>query len=242
MLSAALAPHLAVVPLVAYGIGFGCVAGAAIMAAATVPRVRPRALWLLMIPIAWISLVGESGASGLAASVGVAVGLLAGGSLLGAIVGGAVDHAGYLVFVAVVSSAMDLVSVFHPTGPSAMIAASPRALSLVAVPWPMFGTPAIEAFLGVGDVVFTSLYVSACRRHRLSESHTLVALVLAYVAAAGMVIALEHPVPALPLLGAAVVGMHPEARRPPPAERRRGIAVTTMVVLACFGILVSRFR
>jgi hypothetical protein len=236
------APAVPAPPMLAYVIGFACVGGSAIASGLTCPRVQRRALWLLTLPIAALVILDEQGSDSLAEVFCVAMALLYGGSLLGAIVGGEVEHAGYLIFVAIVSSAMDLVSVFHPTGPSAMIAASPRALSLVAMPWPMLGTSQIEPFLGVGDIVFTSLYIAACRRHGLRTSRTVAALALGYAATAATVIALARPVPALPLLGAAVVGMHAEARRPPEVERMRGTVVTVLVVVACAAILVIRFR
>lgn len=238
----AVAPFAPVDPLVAYALGFAFVAGSAIAVGHACPRVHRRTLWLLVFPIGALALLGEHRTTGAALAAGVAAALLCGGSLLGTIVGREVEHAGYLVFVAVVSSAMDLVSVFHPTGPSAMLATSPRAISLLAVPWPMLGTSEIEPFLGVGDVVFTALYLAACRRHGLSESRTVVALVMGFVATALTVIVLARPVPALPLLGAAVVGIHAEARHPPATDRMRGIVVAASVVLICLGLLVFRLR
>lgn len=237
-----IAPRVPVDPITGYLIGFAAVCGSAIAAGDACPRVRRRALWLLMLPISALRILEDSGGSGLGAAAVVGAVLLAGGSLLGAIVGGEVEHAGYLVFVAVVSSAMDLVSVFHPTGPSAVIASSRRAMSLVAVSWPMLGTSHIEPYLGVGDVVFTSLYIAACRRHGLSRSRTLGALALGYAAAALAVVAYARPIPALPLLGAAVVGIHAEARRPPARDLARGVLVAALVVAACFAILVYRAR
>lgn len=238
----AAAPFTTASPLVGYAIGFAFVAGSAIAVGLTCPRVHRRALWLLALPIGVLALLGGDGIAGPALAAGVAAALLCGGSFLGAIVGREVEHAGYLVFVVVVSSAMDLVSVFHPTGPSAMIATSARAMSLLAVPWPMLGTSNIEPFLGVGDVVFTSLYLAACRRHDLSQARTVTALVLGYAATALTVIVLARPVPALPLLGAAVVGIHVEARHPPAGDRLRGVIVAVLVVLACLGLLVFRTR
>lgn len=238
----AAAPYAPVDPLAAYAIGFAFVAGSAIAVGQACPRVHRRTLWLLVLPISALALIGQHSSPGAALAAGVAAALLCGGSLLGTIVGREVEHAGYLVFVAVVSSAMDLVSVFHPTGPSAMLATSARAMSLLAVPWPMLGTSQIEPFLGVGDVVFTSLYLAACRRHGLAQVRTVFALALGFVATALTVIVLERPIPALPLLGAAVVGIHVEARHPPAADRARGVIVAALVVLACLGLLVFRVR
>jgi hypothetical protein len=151
-----------------------------------------------------------------------------------------VEHVGYLVFVAVVSSAVDFVSVLHPSGVSAAISRSPVALSLVALPWPMLGTQAIEPFLGVGDVVFAALYARACCNHGLDPRRTLLALAAAFAATLLLVLALEQVLPALPVLGAAIVAAHPEARRPPVADRRRGTIGALLIVAACALLFVAR--
>jgi hypothetical protein len=170
----------------------------------------------------------------------VTAALLFGGTLLGAVVGGAVEHPGQLLFVAIVSSAADIASVVHPSGPSAVLAQAPAALALFALPWPMLGSPALEPFLGVGDVVFTALYAVASRRHRLSVARTALALGFGYVAVMLLVLALELAIPALPLLGLAIAVAHPQARRPAPADRARGFTLSALVVAAVVVLLLRR--
>jgi hypothetical protein len=168
----------------------------------------------------------------------VTAALLSGATLIGAAIGRAIEHPGQLVFVAVVSAAADFASVFHPSGPSAAMAHSELALSLVALPWPMLGTPAIEPMLGAGDVVFTALYLASARRHGLCMVRTVLALLGAYLATALTVLVLERAVPALPLLGLAFVLVHPAARRPRPADRNRGLAVAAAVVVVVAALLL----
>jgi hypothetical protein len=102
----------------------------------------------------------------------------------------------------------------------------------------MLGTPAIEPLLGAGDVVFTALYLASSRRHGLPWRRTMIALLLAYAVTAAVVLVLETAVPALPLLGLAVVLAHPEARRPRIADRQRGMALSIAAVLGVAALLV----
>ena len=106
-----------------------------------------------------------------------------------------------LVFVAIVSAAADIASVFHPSGPSSAIAQSKAALSLLALPWPMLGSSNMEPFLGVGDVVFTALYVASTRRHALPVWRTLLGLTLGYALTMVTVVALEVDRASVAVLG-----------------------------------------
>jgi hypothetical protein len=97
----------------------------------------------------------------------------------------------------------------------------------LALPWPMLGTRDILPFLGVGDVVFCSLYYAAARKHGLSLARTLVALIGAFAATAITVAVLARPVAVLPFLGAAVLAAHASFRRPPARDLRRGVWLIT---------------
>jgi len=233
-----LAPRLNISPLVAYAIGFMVVALSALGAAWRCPAVKPRALVAVVPPCAALLWLSAHPPAELDMAVAVTVCLLLACTLVGAVVGGAIEHAGQLVFVAIVSSAADVFSVFHPSGPSAAIVHSEVALSVLALPWPMLGTPFIEPILGAGDVVFTSLYVASSRRHALSAARTALALTLAFAVTMVAVVALEAALPALPFLGLAIVVAHPEARRPPERDRLRGYVVAAVVVAAVAGLLL----
>ncbi len=230
LLAASRAPDLRVPPIVAYAIAFMVVSGFAVISSFACPRVGRRALALLALPAAALLAVAAAGGADLDTAVVVTAALLLGATLLGAVVGGAVEHPGHLIFVVVVSSAADFFSVFHEAGPSHAIVESEVALSVLALPWPMLGTPNIEAFLGAGDLVFTALYVAVARRHGLSLARTAVALVLAYVATMAAVIVLAATLPALPFLGLGMLLVHPSARKPPAQDRVRGTVVAALVV------------
>jgi hypothetical protein len=227
-------------PRVAYVIGFLVVSSSAVATACACPRLPWPALGFLVIPgvALWVAHAGPGGP--LLAAMLVTASLLFAGTLLGAVVGGAVEHPGQLLFVAIVSSAADLASVAHPSGPSAAVAQSPAALALFALPWPMLGSSPLEPFLGVGDIVFTALYAVATRRHGLSLARTALAMVLGYVAVMLLVLGLELAIPALPLLGLAVVLAHPQARRPAAADRARGFTLSALVVAALVVLLLRR--
>jgi hypothetical protein len=233
------APALPVGPVAAYTIGFAAVVLTVLGSAWRCPPLGPRALGLLLLPAAGLYLVQVQPLAELGAAMIVTAGLLIAGTLVGAVVGGAIEQPGHLVFVAIVSAAADVFSVFHPSGPSAAVVQSDAALSVLALPWPFLGTSAIEPFLGVGDIVFTALYVACARKHGLGVGRTLLALTLGYAVTMVAVVALEVAVPALPFLGLAVVAAHAPARRPPREDRLRGYA-TAAVVVTVVAVLLLR--
>jgi hypothetical protein len=105
----------------------------------------------------------------------------------------------------------------------------------------MLGTRNIEPFLGVGDIVFSGLYVATARRHGLALQRTLLALAGGYALTMLGVFVFRTAVPALPFLGAAMLLAHREARCPPLADRRRGLVVLS-VMAALFVALLLRPR
>lgn len=233
-----LAPNLQVSPLVAYLAGFWAVVSMVIATAWRCPPLRRPALALLVVPAAGLYLVQHANPSDVDAALIVTACLLFGGTLVGAVVGSGIAHPGHLVFVAIVSAAADVFSVFHPSGPSAAVVQSEAALSLLALPWPFLGSSAIEPFLGVGDIVFTALYVACARKHRFALGRTVLALTLGYAVTMVAVVALEVAVPALPFLGFAMVAAHAQARQPPHKDRAPGYATAALVVVAVAVLLL----
>jgi hypothetical protein len=234
------APGVALDPLAAYTIAFAMVVASALVSAINCPSLGKRGLWyaaLACVPLMWLTLHRPSE---LVAAVVVTFALLAAGTLIGNAIGTAIEHPGHLVFVAIVSAAADIASVFHPSGPSSAIAQSKAALSVLALPWPMLGTDQLEPFLGVGDVVFTSLYLASTRRHALSLRRSLLGLTLGYAVTMVTVVALEATVPALPFLGLGVVLAQPDARRPPERDRVRGYMLAALVVCVVALLLLRR--
>jgi hypothetical protein len=237
----ALSGGLSLSPLVAYAFGFGCVVAATLAAGLFAPS-NARIVTPIVLGVACtlgLAYAFAAGDSGWPVALAVSIALLAAGSALGSLVGARIESAGHLLFVALASALADVFSVTSPEGPSAAISKSDVALRIAAVSWPMIGTGSIEAFLGVGDVVFTGLYIASARRHELSMRRTLLALGAGYCATMLAVLALQVAVPALPFLGGAMLIAHPEARKPPLADRRRGF-VALSVMAAVFLVLLLR--
>lgn len=227
----AIGPSVPAAPLVAFIVAFAAISALSIASACACPVRTRGALAILVVPLAGLAFAAWSGGRDVWHAALVLASLLIAGSALGTVVGASIEHAGYLLFVAIVSSLADAASVLHPSGPSAQIVESEAALSLLALPFAFLGTADTPPLLGVGDVVFTAVYVAAGRRHGLPARRTGLALALAFAVTALVVIAFELPVPALPFLGIAMLIAHPEARRPPAADRRRGFAVIGVLAL-----------
>ncbi len=233
-----LAPGIALSPIAAYLVGFAAVCGQTLMVSSLAPPASARALPVLLMPAAALLAVQASNGMGLWVAAAITAGLLLGGTLLGAVIGRGVQHPGHLLFVALVSGAADVFSLYSPLGPTGAVVRHPQALQLLALPWPMLGTEGIESFLGVGDVVFASLYLATSRLHRLGYARTVLALCAAFTVTAALVVAWETPIPALPILGTAVVLVHPEARRPARSDRRSGLLALVLVALVAVALLL----
>jgi hypothetical protein len=138
---------------------------------------------------------------------------------LGSSLGRRVQHATHLFPACVVAACADLVSLLSPEGPSHAIAASDRALSVLAVGFPVPGSGALAPALGVGDLLFVALVFGVARAHGLPYARSvglcLMGTALAGVAAARLGIA----VPALVPIAAAVVLGLPMIRDLRPADR-----------------------
>jgi hypothetical protein len=157
-------------------------------------------------------------------------------TLLGAGLGARIERPGQIAAVAIVSALADLWSVFDPSAPSARFAedalARPDQLTIVALPFPLLGTPLIPALIGAGDVLFVALYVAAYRSHRLPIGKLAVALVLAFCVGLLGLLASERALPLLPLLGVAAVASDPAARSLHAREWRTVAMVSALLILA----------
>lgn len=236
----------AITALAAYWIGFGAVCAMTIASGALVGQRSPRALtvWIpmggVLVALAFANLRASAGLLGILGSAAVIVALLASGSVSGSVLGARIAHPGHLSVVAVVSSLADVWSVLGSSGPTATIVTNAPLLSVLALPFPMLGTSDIEPLLGLGDIVFVALYLTASERFGLEKKRTILALSVAFALTALFVIVLARPIPALPFLGLAILVAHPEARLPPSSERRT--ALIGMVILALVAVAVLALR
>jgi hypothetical protein len=237
-----LAVYSPAAPLIAYLVGFACVVGSTLGVALFVPYAR------------WAGLVGAGlGVALMAVAVlsppdlvdaypalCVLAGLLVLGTGLGAVIGRRIQHASHLLFVALVSSVADILSVTQPGGISKAIAEQPRALALLALPWPLLGTDEIAPFLGVSDVVFASLYLQASRAHVLPVLRSVVALFVGFALTAALVLLLQRPIPVLPLLGVSFVLAQPRARMASAEDLRRGAWVLAALAIVIATVFLRR--
>jgi hypothetical protein len=132
---------------------------------------------------------------------------------LGSSLGRRVQHPAHLLPACVVAASADLASLLSPEGPSHAIAESDRALSVLAVWFPIPGSYAVAPALGVGDLLFMALVFGIVRAHRLPYARSVVLCAvgtgLAGLAAARLGVA----VPALVPIAAAIVLGLPAVRR-----------------------------
>jgi hypothetical protein len=233
------APHLPATPLVAYLVAFTAVATSVVasaLATPTLPRAALAGALAAVVLLVVANVLGLTRGSNPMGAALVTLALLLGGTCIGAVVGGRIEHPGHLLVVALVFTIADSFSVLHEAGPSAAIVASETMLPLVALPWPQLGAEelTIAPILGVGDVVAAALFAGVARRHGLALWKTGLALFFGLEIAMALVVTLARPIPALPTMALAVLVAHPEARRLRPADRRQ--ALLGLAVLALVGV------
>ncbi len=173
-----------------------------------------------------------------ASGLGATAAILLVATAVGALVGWRVPLPGHLLPVALVSSAVDLWSVFAPEGPTRAIAEAPdpAVLRVLAVSAAVAPSRAMEPMLGFADVIFASLYLSAARRHGLSLARTTAAIIAGLLLAGFVAVLLRRPLPALPFLGLCVV-LFVRGSRAVPREDRAAVWVAAGLLVAACGRL-----
>lgn len=132
---------------------------------------------------------------------------------LGTSLGRRVQHPSHLFPACVVAASADLVSLLSPEGPSHAIAASDRALSVLAVWFPVPGSEALAPALGVGDLLFMALVFGVARVHGLPYARCLILCALGTLLAGLAAARLGVAVPALVTIAGAVLFGLPSIRR-----------------------------
>jgi hypothetical protein len=243
----ALAPHLSVGERVAGLLTFG---GAALLAVLTVGLAARGALSVRA------SIAVAAGSAGVVLfffikplmmpltmrAIAIDEALLAFSCATGALVGSRIQHPGHLFPACVVAACADVVSVVSPQGPTHALAESERALSLLAISFPVAGTRVFAPSLGIGDVLFLALILAAIAVHGLPYWRS------AWLAAAGIMVAglvsmrFETAIPALPFLAAPVIAFVPGTRALARKDRTVAtIAIGVSLVVAGW-TLITRFR
>ncbi len=221
-------------------------AGLVVYVGATLPAICAVALMLrdplqplFLAPIGVALVLLAVPAKGVLAATLVAAGLSALGAGLGGAIGRRVQRPGHLLPAAAMAAAADIVSVTASFGPSRAIAESPRALALLAVSFPVPGTHEFAPALGVGDLVFSALALGVAGAHELPYIRTAFAAYVGVLLAGGLSLLLAAPVPALPLIGAAIVAAVPATRV---IHRRDQTATRTAIGLAMVALLFAVVR
>jgi hypothetical protein len=140
----------------------------------------------------------------------------------------------------VVVACADAISVVSRFGPTHAIAENERALSVVAVAFPVPGTSSFAPVLGVGDLVFIAIVLGAVAAHGLSLVRAALLCWLGTLAAGAASAILQTAVPALVAVGAAVVLGLPQARQVRPLERRVATLAITIAVAAAAAAIVAQ--
>ncbi len=239
-----LAPRVALAEGTAYALAFVCAVtvtalGVALAASGDVSgRVQGA---LVAAATATLGALGVVGVRGLGGALAVDAALVVVGWGVGTAIGRRVEHAGHLLPATVVAASADVVSIVSPHGVTHAIVRSERALSLLAVSFPLAGTTEIAPALGAGDLVFIGVVLGAARAHALPYARAVALCIVGALAAGGLSFALQAEVPALPTIGAAVIVGLPAARR----LRRRDLTTATAAIALSLTLaaatLASRF-
>jgi len=132
------------------------------------------------------------------------------------------ERVSWVVLVAVVSAAVDIVSVYG--GPTkALLDEGPRVVGYFTVALTWSGYDAAEGYtaLGISDVVFFSLYLGAARRFGLRPLASAVAMVASFVVTVAAALWWEA-LPALPLLSVAFLAVNADKVWALRTEKRPG--------------------
>jgi hypothetical protein len=221
--------------------------GAALAIAATLASawVAPtqgarRGAWFLGLGAVYALLFAlDLGAPSLATQGLLTMLLLTTAGLVGGYIGSLLEYPGMLLVVSYVAALADCFSVLHPSGFSAQVLRDPKALALLTISVPVLGTDELRSLIGIGDVAFAALFVTGARVTGLPVGRTGAALAMALAVVASSAELAHTPLPALPFLGAAVLLVHPAARRLPAAQTRR-IGINLALVTLVMGLLLWR--
>ncbi|MCC6647358.1 MAG: hypothetical protein IT374_17520 [Polyangiaceae bacterium] len=199
------------------------------------PRARLAIGAMCAVTVA-LALTTPGGHPGLSIAVDVALVGLA--HVAGSTIGRRVQTPGHLLPAAVVAACADLVSALHPAGPTRAIVESERAMNALAFSFPVPGALDLAPALGLGDLVFVALALGVAVTHGLSVRRTSLAATAGAIAAGGLSMALQRPVPALPAIGALVVLSDPRARALTGRDRRTAAAAIVLAIAAAAGALL----
>jgi hypothetical protein len=211
--------EMAIASLVAFT-GAAGVALAGLSLAGTAQVSRRLALSFAAVAATALGVVAYRQSGSIAACVTVDAALVGLAWALGGSLGRSVQHPAHLFPACVVAASADVVSLLSPEGPSHAVANSERALSVLAVWFPVAGSRAVSPALGIGDLLFVAFVLGVARAHHLPYARVIVCCALG-IAAAGLAAACLHVAfPALvPIALATIIGL-PRIRQLRAVDRR----------------------
>ena len=164
---------------------------------------------------------------------------------LGGSLGRRVQHPAHLFPACVVAASADLVSLLSPEGPSHAIAKSERALSVLAVWFPVPGSSALAPALGVGDLLFIAVVFGVARAHGLPYARCVLACAFG-TALAGLAAAWSGlAVPALVSIAAVLLLVLPAIRKLRRGDRRAArwsmLIASSVAIATVTRTLLGRF-
>jgi hypothetical protein len=209
--------------------------------AATVQLSRRLTLAIAALAVATLVGVAAGHASNRLAVVAVDTALVSAAWAVGASLGRRVQHVGHLLPACVVAASADVVSLVSPEGPSHAIANSERALSVLAIWFPVPASTALAPALGVGDLLFIALVLGVALAHGLPYARTVLCCAVG-TALAGLAAAIFGvAVPALlPIAGAVIIGLPPA--RSLRVVDRKAARWSMLIAVAVAGATIGRSR
>ena len=187
-----------------------------------------------------LGVLAGTGVTSVAAAITVDAALVALAWAIGTSIGRRIEHPGHLLPACVVVASADAISTVSSFGPTHAIAASTRALSILAVSFPVPGTSSLAPALGVGDLVFVAIVLGAVAAHGLSLARAALLCWLGVAVAGALSAVLQTAVPALVPLGAAVVLGIPASRRLRPRDRRVANLAMALAVSALAATIAAQ--
>jgi len=244
LLAAGIAPHLPTSLGVAAAITFGggvlaSIVPIALAAQSTLPTRAAVALGLSALAIlVAMAIVGPRGVATVAL---VNTGLVAFAHAAGGGIGRHVQHEGHLLPACVVAAAADIASVVHPSGPTHAVVRSERALSVLALSFPVPGTRALAPVIGFGDLMFLALVFGAVVVHGLPLLRTALLAAVGLALAGALSAWLATGVPAIVPIAAALCLGIPAVRRVRPEDRKTTRIAITVAIAVVLGVLLERW-
>jgi hypothetical protein len=209
------------------------------IAAAFCPRWSSR-LAVALVAMALLAGFAALGVASSGAAVAVDAALVAAAWAIGTSIGRRIEHPGHLLPACVVVACADAASMVSRFGPTHAMAESERALSVVAVAFPVPGTSSFAPVLGIGDLIFVAIVLGAAAAHGLSMGRVAAYAWIGALAAGAVSAVLETAVPALVTIGAAVALGIPEVRRIRPQERRIATMAMAIAVSLAAAVIVAQ--